>query len=468
MVGRIGPEEPAMSVRPAQVFVVVTTLLATVALACLPPPAPSPTAAPEAEPQSGAAPAKRTEPRSEASSAASPVVAAGPAAASPAADPAASPRPAAAAPAAAQPGGAAPSSCKVAQLYTSPTSDKGWSWAHEQSFLSIQRDLPYVDLSIREDSVPDGNKQATENLLESMVQQGAQAVYTTSLGFMEPTRTVAARHPEVAFFHASGSPGPNDPPNIGYYFAFIEEGRYITGEIAGLVVEPGANLGYLAAFPISEVFRGENAFALGVRKTNPTAKVHNRWVLTWSDPKLEMEAAEALLDAPVRAQLISQHQDSVVPQLAAQSAGKWGIAYNVDMNDAAPRATLTAATWNWAVHNRRTVEAVCTGAWTEAGRVTIPKAYVNWLGSMRDGAVGVAPLNLEALANHPRRDEIMKLYDDEVAKFRSGEKSFETIFTGPIRDNAGQLKIEGRPDIAALFDDRGHWFVENVVGSPKP
>ncbi|NCV23141.1 MAG: hypothetical protein EBV45_14515, partial [Chloroflexi bacterium] len=39
--------------------------------------------------------------------------------------------------------------CKVAQVYTSPTNDKGWSWSHEQSFLSIKKDMPSVDLSIR-------------------------------------------------------------------------------------------------------------------------------------------------------------------------------------------------------------------------------------------------------------------------------------------------------------------------------
>src|SRR5215813_10520723 len=61
---------------------------------------------------------------------------------------------------------ATPVSCKVAQVYTSPTADKGWSWAHEQSFLSIKKELPWVDLSIRKDSVPDDNKQAVEDLLE--------------------------------------------------------------------------------------------------------------------------------------------------------------------------------------------------------------------------------------------------------------------------------------------------------------
>jgi basic membrane protein A len=367
-----------------------------------------------------------------------------------------------------KPVAAAPSSCKVAQVYTSPTNDKGWSWSHEQSFFGVKKDLPYVDLSIRKDSVPDDNKQAVEDLLESMVQQGAKVVYTTSFGFMEPTRTVAARHPDVAFFHASGFPGPNDPPNIGYYFATIEEARYITGEVAGLAVDPGANIGYVAAFPIPEVFRGENAFALGVAQTNATAKVVNRWTLTWFDLKLEKDAAEALLDTPTKAQLLAQHQDSPSVQLAAQAAGKYGIAYDADMSDVAPKATLTSPVWNWQVHNKPTVEAACTGAWLQNGKVVIPNQYKNWMGSIKDGTVGVAPLNLEALASHPRKDQIQQLYNQEIAKFKSGEKSFESIFTGTIKDNTGEIKINGKPDIGKLYDDNGQWFVENVVGSPKP
>jgi basic membrane protein A and related proteins len=231
---------------------------------------------------------------------------------------------------------------------------------------------------------------------------GARVVYTTSFGFMEPTRAVAAKHPDVAFFHASGFPTAQDPPNIGYNFATIEEGRYITGEVAGLAVEPGAAIGYVAAHPIPEVFRGENAFALGVMKTNPTAKIHNRWTLTWFDPNLEKQAAESLLEPPVRAALLGQHQDSPAAQLAAQDAGKLGIAYDADMNDQAPKATLTSAVWNWSVHNKPTINAVCRGEWVNDGKVNIPPEYRNWMGSFRDGTVQVAPLNSAALASHPQ------------------------------------------------------------------
>src|SRR5437879_2453324 len=55
------------------------------------------------------------------------------------------------------------SSCKVAQVYSSSTNTKGWSWAHEQSLLAAQQELPEADLSIRMESVPDDNEQAVED-----------------------------------------------------------------------------------------------------------------------------------------------------------------------------------------------------------------------------------------------------------------------------------------------------------------
>jgi hypothetical protein len=138
------------------------------------------------------------------------------------------------------------------------------------------------------------------------------------------------------------------------------------------------------------------------------------------------------------------------------------------MNEAAPSATLTAATWNWTVHNKPTIEAACSGAWLNGGQVVIPDQWRNWSGSFQDGTVGVAPLNEAALAKHPRATEIKAAYDAEVAAFKSGEKTMVTIFTGTIKDNTGKVRIDGAPDIGKLYDDNGMWFVSNVVGSTQP
>ena len=107
-------------------------------------------------------------------------------------------------------------------------------------------------------------------------------------------------------------------------------------------------IGYVAAYPIPEVVRGINAFALGVRQANKNAKVYVVWTHTWYDPSKERSAAEGLLKTQ-GVDIIAQHQDSPGPQQAAQEHGKFAIGYNADMKKFAPKAHLVAAVWNWGV-----------------------------------------------------------------------------------------------------------------------
>src|SRR5437870_4691096 len=110
-------------------------------------------------------------------------------------------------------------------------------------------------------------------------------------------------------------------------------------------------------------------------------------------------------------------------------------------------------------------ETIVSGdGWLAAGKANPPSCCRYWMGSFRDGIIEVAPLNVTALLSHPRKFDIWQLYDDEVAAFKAGQKSFESIFTGPIKDNQGKLRIVGKPEIGALYDERGQWFVANVVG----
>jgi basic membrane protein A len=67
---------------------------------------------------------------------------------------------------------------------------------------------------------------------------------------------------------------------------------------------------------IPEVYRGINAFTLGVRSVNPKAVVKVTWTNTWFNPQLEKEAAISLIDSG--ADVLAQHQDSTAVQQAAQ------------------------------------------------------------------------------------------------------------------------------------------------------
>ena len=329
---------------------------------------------------------------------------------------------------------------KVAFVYVSPVGDMGWTWAHDQGRLGLERNLPNVTTSFQE-NVPE-NPADAERVIRGFAQDGNRVVFTTSFGYMDPTINVAQDFPETTFVHISGFKTAED---VGTGFGKIEEPRYVSGLIAGRMTK-GGKLGYVAAFPIPEVIRGINAFTLGVREANPAATVQIVWTNTWFDPGKERQAAEALLDGG--ADVIAQHQDTAGPQQAAEDRGKFSVGYNADMAPLAPKAVLTGPVWNWGVYYTDIVSQVRAGTW-ESGQ---------YWGSWQDGVVGLAPI-----ADFVPK-EVRSTAETAIASFESGESTIYTIFTGPLLDQDGEERVA---DGIAMTDEEllgMSWFVEGVVG----
>ena len=179
-------------------------------------------------------------------------------------------------------------------------------------------------------------------------------------------------------------------------------------------------LGYVAAFPIPEVIRGINAFALGAQSVNPKAQVRVVWTKTWYDPATEKEAAKSLLD--VGADVIAQHQDSPGPQEAAEEKGVYSVGYNSDMSAFAPKAHLTAPIWNWGPFYKDVVGQVRAGTW---------KSAAAWIG-MKEGIVDIAPFG----------PMVPKDVQEKVlAKKKEIIDGQDDVFSGPIKDQNGKIQI---------------------------
>jgi basic membrane protein A and related proteins len=326
---------------------------------------------------------------------------------------------------------------KVGFVYTSPVGDAGYSWAHDQGRKAIEK-MGNIKTSYVE-AVKEGAD--AERVIENMARGGYDLVFTTSFGFMDPTMKVAKDFPNVKFMHCSGF---KSGQNVSNYFGRIYQARYLTGMTAGYMTKSNT-IGYVAAFPIPEVIRGINAFTLGVRSVNPKAQVRVVWTKTWFDPALEKDAAISLLD--VGSDVIAQHQDSAGPQEAAQERGKYSIGYNSDMAAFAPKAHLTAAVWNWAPLYESIIKEVREGTWKGDRAI--------WWG-MDKGVVDIAPFG--AMVPKPVQDKVLA----QKALFVKGE---DKVFVGPIKDQAGQVKIAA----GVKAEDKEllgmTWFVEGVVGS---
>jgi len=327
---------------------------------------------------------------------------------------------------------------KVGFVYVSPIGDAGWSFAHDKGRQEVDA-MPGVTTSYVE-AVPEGPD--SERVILNMARKGYDVIFATSYGYMDPMLKVAKQFPETTFMHCSGF---KLAPNMGNYFGRMYQARYLSGMVAGAMSKSNI-LGYVAAFPIPEVIRGINAFALGAQSVNPQARVRVVWTKTWYDPATEKEAAKSLLD--VGADVVAQHQDSPSPQEAAQERGVYSVGYNSDMSSFAPKAHLTAPVWNWGPLYTETVKAVSKGAW---------ESQALWPG-MEKGIVDLAPFG--PMVPQEVRDMVTK----KKAQLVSGT---ETVFIGPIRDQEGKLRIPAGKTATDQELLGMTWFVQGVVGTTQ-
>ena len=203
-------------------------------------------------------------------------------------------------------------------------------------------------------------------------------------------------------------------------------------------------IGYVAAKGIPEVIRGINAFTLGVQSVNPDAKVEVVFTDTWYDPTVEKQAALELLNKGV--DIIAQHQDTTAPQVAAEEKGAYCIGYNFPTSDAAPKAYLTAACFDWKTFYTDDVKKAMDGTWTSRAYWEGLAANMTYLDKLTD---------LCAEGTQEKVDAAQKAIIDGTLE----------PFTGPLYDQDGNKKVE---DGVKMTDDEiwnMNWFVKGVTGT---
>ncbi|MDR1796736.1 MAG: BMP family ABC transporter substrate-binding protein [Clostridiales Family XIII bacterium] len=327
---------------------------------------------------------------------------------------------------------------KVGFIYIGAIDDGGYTQAQHAGTEALKEALGDKVETAYLEGIDDTNTQAAQDAAKQLIDQGCSVIIGTSFGFGEGLFELAESgdYDDIIFLHFSGS-NINDT-NFGNYFGAMEEPRYLTGIIAGMQTETN-KIGYVAAYPYTEVKIGINALALGAQSVNPDATVQVVYINSWYDPAAEKAAAEALLAQGC--DVIAQHADTPGPQIAAASAGKLCIGYNLDNSglEGLEDAFLTAPTWHHDVFLVPTIQAIIDGTWT-------PESYY---GSLADGYVDLAPLTANVTEEAKAK----------VAEVRAQFEAGEPVFVGPIEDNAGNVVVaEGES-----LDRAGIWSMEYLV-----
>ena len=327
---------------------------------------------------------------------------------------------------------------KVGFVYVGPVGDGGWTYEHDQGRLAVEAEFGDQVETVFVENVAEGPD--SERVMTQMALDGADLIFTTSFGFMDPTINVAKKFPNVKFEHATGYKRSD---NVSSYSARFYEGRAVQGHIAGNMTESNI-VGYIGSFPIPEVIRGINASYLHAKKVNPDVEFKIIWVYTWFDPAKEADAAKTLIDQG--ADIILQHTDSTAPQAAAAEAGNvvtFGQAS--DMSEYAPFPRVSSIIDNWSPYYIARTKAVIDGTWSSVD---------TWDG-ISTGMVEIGEISDRVPADVKAEAEAM------AAAIGAGEYH---PFTGPITKQDGTAWLaEG--DVADDGTLAGmNFYVEGIEG----
>ncbi len=188
----------------------------------------------------------------------------------------------------------------VGVVLASSQADKGWNESHYSSLLHVCQEHG-CKLIVRE-YVPEKESEVHTAVAE-LIEDGAKAVFLTSFGYGAYVDGLADRYPGTAFFSISGR---RNARNSTYYFSRLYQARYLAGIVAGAASRSGI-LGYVAGMPNAQIYRSINAYALGMRRANPQARLLVRFTGSWDDEQKERECVARM--AAAGADVISNHTD---------------------------------------------------------------------------------------------------------------------------------------------------------------
>ncbi len=328
---------------------------------------------------------------------------------------------------------------KVGFIYIGSINDGGYTQAQHEGTAAMEEYFKGKVDAVWIENVSDSDKSAAIDAATNLIDQGCKVIVGCSYGFMDALDELAnsGNYDDVSFLHFSGN--KMNEKNFGNYFGATEQPRYLTGIIAGMMTESN-KLGYVAAYPYTEVQIGINAFTLGAQSVNPDVEVKVVYINSWYDPEKERSAADELLAQGC--DIITQHCDTTGPQVAAAETGTYAIGYNLDNGnvEAVKDSYLTSATWHHEKFLIPTIENIMAGTWT-------PESYY---GTFEDGYVDLAPMTDLVPADVQAKVEEVK------AQMVAGEFN---PFSGEIYYNDGTVLCEE----GQTLDRAQIWSINGLV-----
>jgi simple sugar transport system substrate-binding protein len=360
--------------------------------------------------------------------------------------------------------GAEDKKIKAGFIYVGPVGDYGFSHAHDLGRKFAEEKLDWLE-TVYVESVSESD---SDRIIDRLIQQQkCDVVFTNSFGFMDSTVKAGERYPDKIFMHCSGFKRSD---NVGTYFGDLYQMYYLNGLMAGALTKTN-KIGYVAAFPIPELIRHIDAYALGIKAANPEAKVHVKWIYAWYGPDKAREAAESLIAEGCDTLAFTEDTPAVIE--VGQSHTEKGkqiytFSHYSAMQPYGEDSVVSGQLMNWGGMYVKILEDIYSGNWTNEDVWWLAKEGAAILGGNETdpvnpkfvGDLKQAMIQTQEFGEISAYDLVMKRYD----QMKQGVEVFDP-FIGPIHDNKGTLQIKpgeraSKEDLLSIM-----YYVDNVEGT---
>ncbi len=248
-----------------------------------------------------------------------------------------------------------PRKITLAVEHFSPIAGASWCGSFHAASQWLDKKYPWLTYIYQEGVGPD----STISVAEDFIKNKKADIVVSNAEFMAlPIEEIYEQYPDVYFMGNIASDIEKKGKNWIRYFGRQYQSQYLAGMVAGAITETNS-IGLVCAFPAVQVVRKVNAFTLGVKTTNPKAKVYlGSYVGGWYDPPTEREVGEKLVVEFKVDVLSNPGSDSSAPVDVAKDKGIWFIGKDADivaLGWATEKTVATSYVWNWQVILERVI-----------------------------------------------------------------------------------------------------------------
>ena len=325
---------------------------------------------------------------------------------------------------------------KIAFLHDKSPETSWWTESHEKGRIFAQEQL---GAQIETRSFFNILQENPDERIGELVEDGYGLIFTTTPRLLEVTLRAAAKYPNVKFLNCSLN---TRHPILRTYYGRMYEAKFLTGALAGACCDNG-QLGYICNYPLFGAPASINAFALGARMVNTSAKVHLEWSTVPGSNVFETFRREQV-------QIVAGHD------LYSNDQQRWGT--GVFRMDSPLSGALAVSSWNWGSIYERIISGAIYGLWYTPGFVDQNGRAINYWWGLSSHAVQVSCG--DQVPAGTRR--LIDLLEREIADREL------LVFTGPIYDQEGNLRVKEGETLSPIQIVQMDWLVSNVVGTiPK-